>query len=108
MSDTDPVADNSNSDSEWSQALFQALDNDKHPLFVEENRPRGLSTPYIDLSTLQRLNLYNLQRNLVTCVKDIIEAKTRTSQIPLDLMNKLPELLTPYCKIILLIMAIFF
>lgn len=108
MSNTNPVADDSDSDSKWSRALCHSLDSDKHQLFVEDNSPHGHSTPYIDLSTLQRLNIYHLQRNLVLCVKGIIEAKKTTSQIPLDLMNKLPGLLTPYCRIILLMVGDFF
>jgi hypothetical protein len=99
MPENNRITDSEDLEAQWSRILSRAVNSadEKHKLF-EENGTEGRPKTYVDLTTLQRLNIYNLQRELVLCVKEILDAEERNKQIPLRIVDKLPELLSSYCE----------
>jgi hypothetical protein len=93
-----PMPTQSASVSRWPH-LSSALDRADYELFCFEARWR--STPAfagVDLTTLQRLNLYHLQQKLVVLVREITNAKESIYEVPLALMDSVHECLKCYCR----------
>src|SRR5437016_6336833 len=86
--------------SRWPHLLSSALETADHPLVRLFNRspPGPPDIVGVDLSTLQRLNLYHLQHRLVTLVRDITTAQENTSEVPLTTMDDVHGALQCYCK----------
>jgi hypothetical protein len=85
--------------SRWPHLLCSALETADYPLASLFRSPPGMPDVVgVDLTTLQRLNLYHLQHRLVTLVRDIITAQENTSEVPLTTINDVHEALKCYCK----------
>jgi hypothetical protein len=86
--------------SRWPRLLSAALDRADYELFCYE--PASPSTPAfagLDLTTLQRLNLYHLQRRLATLVQEVTDARNSASEVPLATMDRVHECLKCYCRL---------
>jgi hypothetical protein len=90
--------------SEWAKLLSEALDYENQDFNPtdEDKKFRLLGTnkewefASLDITTLQRLNLYHLQHKLAQAAKKIDDGRKKGS-VPIEEMDKLPDLLKSYC-----------
>jgi hypothetical protein len=95
----EPLSAKSAPPSRWPHLLSSALGREFYELvFFEAKSPSTPAFAAVDLTTLQRLNLYNLQHRLVVLVREIAIAKNPPSEVPLVTMDNVHESLKCYCK----------
>ena len=93
------LSTNSAPPSRWPYLLSSALGRAAYKLVHFE--AESLSAPAfagVDLTTLQRLNLYNLQHRLTVLVREIAIAEEHASEVSLATMDNVHESLKRYCK----------
>jgi hypothetical protein len=85
--------------SRWPHLLNSALGRAAYELVCfEAESPSTPAVTAVDLTTLQRLNLYNLQHRLMVLVREIAVAEEHASEVPLATMDNVYESLKCYCK----------
>ena len=85
--------------SRWPHLLSSALARTDYELTsLEAERPGTPAVADVDLTTLQRLNLYHLQHRLVVLVCQITIAKKHSSEVPLATMDDVHDCLKCYCR----------
>lgn len=97
-------------ESKWAKLLSEALDYEdqdfkstdedkKSRLLFKFRHPvanKELEFASLDITTLQRLNLYHLQHKLAQAAKKIDDGRKKGSVL-IEEMDKLPDLLKSYC-----------
>ncbi|KAH8587814.1 hypothetical protein B0O99DRAFT_747310 [Bisporella sp. PMI_857] len=89
-------ADSNHADAQWSRLLSEALAGADYKLYEEDGSLGNDTFAAVDITTFQRLSLYHLQRNLSLVINDIVESQEKNSQVPVHIMDQVPELLKSY------------
>jgi hypothetical protein len=83
----------------WTELLSQAFRNADYPCITYDDDSNSFG---VDLTTLQRLNLYNIQHELVQCVNQMRRAENgelhTDTAFSSDAMANLHALLQRYCE----------